>query len=139
MDYMALHIECRFNKNPLLQCYFLAFLPAGLFHSSVYQKAKYGKYSGNTETELKLKIKEIKPKTQANEYNFEEQLKKNKFEFRSSSALKPIAQQFFYSQSNCRKEAPFLSAALFARVENGRKGTNIRGDERDADLERFPY
>ena len=26
---MALHIECRFNKNALLQCYFLAFLPAG--------------------------------------------------------------------------------------------------------------
>ena len=28
-----------------------------------------------------------------------------------SSALKPIAQQIFYSQSNCRKEAPFLSAS----------------------------
>ena len=28
-DYMALHIECRFNKNSLLQCYFLAILPAG--------------------------------------------------------------------------------------------------------------
>ena len=27
---MASHIECRFNKNPLLQCYFLAILPAGL-------------------------------------------------------------------------------------------------------------
>ena len=27
---MALHIECRFNKNSLLQCYFLAFLPAGI-------------------------------------------------------------------------------------------------------------
>ena len=28
-DYMASHIECRFNKNSLLQCYFLAILPAG--------------------------------------------------------------------------------------------------------------
>ena len=28
-DYMALHIECRFNKISLLQCYFLAILPAG--------------------------------------------------------------------------------------------------------------
>ena len=28
-DNMALHIECRFNKNALLQCYFLAILPAG--------------------------------------------------------------------------------------------------------------
>ena len=28
-DYMALHIECRFNKNSLLQCYFLAILPTG--------------------------------------------------------------------------------------------------------------
>ena len=28
-DYMASHIECRFNKNALLQCYFLAILPAG--------------------------------------------------------------------------------------------------------------
>ena len=27
--YMASHIECRFNKNTLLQCYFLAILPAG--------------------------------------------------------------------------------------------------------------
>ena len=26
--YMALHIECRFNKNSLLQCYFLAILQA---------------------------------------------------------------------------------------------------------------
>ena len=26
---MALHIECRFNKNSLLQCYFLVILPAG--------------------------------------------------------------------------------------------------------------
>ena len=29
LDYMALHIECRFNKKSLLQCYFLVFLPAG--------------------------------------------------------------------------------------------------------------
>ena len=29
-DYMALQIECRFNKNSLLQCYFLVILPAGL-------------------------------------------------------------------------------------------------------------
>ena len=28
-DYMTLHIECRFNKNSLLQCYFLAIFPAG--------------------------------------------------------------------------------------------------------------
>ena len=27
--YMASHIECRFNKNSFLQCYFLAILPAG--------------------------------------------------------------------------------------------------------------
>ena len=27
--YIALHIECRSNKKSLLQCYFLAFLPAG--------------------------------------------------------------------------------------------------------------
>ena len=27
--YMASHIECPFNKNALLQCYFLAILPAG--------------------------------------------------------------------------------------------------------------
>ena len=30
-DYMASHIECRFNKNSLLQCYFLAILPAGFY------------------------------------------------------------------------------------------------------------
>ena len=36
---------------------------------------------------------------------------------KNSSALKPIAQQIFYSQSNWRKEAPFLSASLFAWVE----------------------
>ena len=30
-DYMALYIECRFNKISLLQCYFLAILLAGLF------------------------------------------------------------------------------------------------------------
>ena len=28
-DYMAPYIECWFNKNSLLQCYFLAILPAG--------------------------------------------------------------------------------------------------------------
>ena len=28
-DYMASHIECRFKENSLLQCYFLAVLPAG--------------------------------------------------------------------------------------------------------------
>ena len=27
--YMALHIECRFNKNSLLQCYFLTILKKG--------------------------------------------------------------------------------------------------------------
>ena len=27
--YMALHFQCRFNKNTLLQCSFLAILPAG--------------------------------------------------------------------------------------------------------------
>ena len=27
--YMASHIECQFNKSSLLQCYFLAILPAG--------------------------------------------------------------------------------------------------------------
>ena len=27
--YIALHIERRFNKNSLLRCYFLVFLPAG--------------------------------------------------------------------------------------------------------------
>ena len=30
LDDMALHIDCQFNKNSLLQCYFLRFLPAGL-------------------------------------------------------------------------------------------------------------
>ena len=29
-DDMALHIECRFDKNSLLQRYFLAILPAGV-------------------------------------------------------------------------------------------------------------
>ena len=29
-DNMASHIECWFNKNSLLQCYFLAILPAGM-------------------------------------------------------------------------------------------------------------
>ena len=29
-DYMALCIECRFNKNSLLRCYFLEILPAGV-------------------------------------------------------------------------------------------------------------
>ena len=29
-DYMASHIEYLFNKNSLLQCYFLAILPAGI-------------------------------------------------------------------------------------------------------------
>ena len=33
LDYMALHIECRFNKNALLQCYFLAILPAGIYET----------------------------------------------------------------------------------------------------------
>ena len=28
-DNMAMHIECRFNKNSLLQCFFLGILPAG--------------------------------------------------------------------------------------------------------------
>ena len=50
-DYMASHIEYRFNKNSLLQCYFVAILPAGhiskgkfcasflVWHSSyLYQK-----------------------------------------------------------------------------------------------------
>ena len=32
MDYMALHIECRFNKIALLQCYLLAILPVGFYH-----------------------------------------------------------------------------------------------------------
>ena len=32
-EYMALHFECRFNKNSLLQCYFLAILPVGYLHS----------------------------------------------------------------------------------------------------------
>ena len=30
-DYMASRIECRFNKNSLLQCYSLATLPAGIY------------------------------------------------------------------------------------------------------------
>ena len=30
-EYMTLHIECRFNKNSLLQCYFLVILLAGIF------------------------------------------------------------------------------------------------------------
>ena len=29
--YMALHFQCRFNKNSLLQCYYLVILPAGLW------------------------------------------------------------------------------------------------------------
>ena len=29
-DQMALHIECRFNKNSLLKCYFLSILLAGM-------------------------------------------------------------------------------------------------------------
>ena len=29
-DYMTSHIKCKLNKNSLLQCYFLAILPAGL-------------------------------------------------------------------------------------------------------------
>ena len=35
-DYIASHIECRFNKNSLLQCYFLAILPAGLSFTSFH-------------------------------------------------------------------------------------------------------
>ena len=27
-DYIGLHIDCRFNKNSLLRCYFLEILPA---------------------------------------------------------------------------------------------------------------
>ena len=30
-EYIALHIECRFNKNSLCHCYFLVILPAGLY------------------------------------------------------------------------------------------------------------
>ena len=44
-DYMASHIECRFNKISLLQCYVLAILPAGLtiiggFRDSQHSRAK---------------------------------------------------------------------------------------------------
>ena len=42
--YMAPHIECRFNKNSILQCDFLAFLPAG-YHS---------KNTPNTSTERRV-------------------------------------------------------------------------------------
>ena len=38
--YMALHIECRFNKNSLLQCYFLAILPAGNNKVNVFIRMK---------------------------------------------------------------------------------------------------
>ena len=39
-DYMASDIECRFNENFLLQCYFLAILPAGFAATSGYASAK---------------------------------------------------------------------------------------------------
>ena len=38
-DYMASHIECRFNKNSL-QCYLLAILPAGLSQYDLSQDSK---------------------------------------------------------------------------------------------------
>ena len=35
--YMASHIDCRFNKNSLLQCYFLPIFPAGIcLKSSIF-------------------------------------------------------------------------------------------------------
>ena len=37
-DYITSHIECRFDKNSLLQCYFLTILPAGLY--LLYNKLK---------------------------------------------------------------------------------------------------
>ena len=41
-DYMALHIERRFNKNSLLQCYFLAILPAGKYRWIYYSPFSNG-------------------------------------------------------------------------------------------------
>ena len=35
-DYMVSRFECRFNKNSLLQCYFLAILPAGYNSKNLY-------------------------------------------------------------------------------------------------------
>ena len=35
---MALHIECRFNKNSLFQCYFLVILPTGVSSGVEHQK-----------------------------------------------------------------------------------------------------
>ena len=37
-DYMASHIECRFNKNSLIQCYFLGILPAGYWLKSLVRR-----------------------------------------------------------------------------------------------------
>ena len=44
-DYMASHIECRFNKISLLQCYFLAILPAGKSKRETFMKIVCNKFS----------------------------------------------------------------------------------------------
>ena len=61
-DYMALHFERRFNKNSLLQCYFLAILPAGLSYlptSSTIQNKSSFSYQMliDSQSDYKLVIK----------------------------------------------------------------------------------
>ena len=41
-----------------------------------------------------------------------------KFKIFELSALRPIAQQIFYSQSNCRKEAPCFECGAFCASLN---------------------
>ena len=52
-DYMASNIECRFNKNSLLQCYILAISPAGLVFYYEKQELPLADYITKTKRFIK--------------------------------------------------------------------------------------
>ena len=59
LDYMALYIECRINKNSLLQCYFLAILPAGTFIMKIFWGKKFcGSQGGSNYLGEKFNVNE---------------------------------------------------------------------------------
>ena len=53
--HIALSIECRFNKNTLLRCYFLAFLLAGMYHCGYLKITVFHPYR-EEETHLYITI-----------------------------------------------------------------------------------
>ena len=79
-DYMASHIECRFNKNSLLQCYFLAILPAGIASLSFSREFQFLLESPNLILAQIIKMGEL---TKFSKINFRE----NKFFFSSENFL----------------------------------------------------